>query len=140
LDFCLGLRQSIDGVGKLLIAYLDVAKMWFDPASAALLSESSQGNPRQIAQYLMLLAIREESAKSSRHLPVIEGLAFPDNQNIPTEPFQLTLLPPISPSVLLEFLCPKCRSGFGICRSRAGLMPVPETAMDEDDFSKSRKD
>jgi hypothetical protein len=108
-------------------------------SGCALLDESSPGDSRYIAQYLMLVA-REECAKSPRHLAVIEGLAFPDNQNIPSEPFQLTLLPPVSPSVLLEFLCPKCRSGFGICRSRAASMPVPETAMDEDDFSKSWKD
>lgn len=53
----------------------------------ALLGESSRENPRQIAQYLMLRVTREESAKSSRHLAVIEGLAFPDHQNIPAEPF-----------------------------------------------------
>jgi hypothetical protein len=72
---------------------------------------------------------REEGLESLRHVAGIEGLALPNDQDIPPEFIQLTLFDPVSLNILLELVGPECSASFWIRRSGTAPMPVPETSM-----------
>lgn len=87
-----------------------------------------------------LMMIREECIEPHRHFASIEGLTFPDDEDIPTECFQLLLFRPVSFAILFELIRPKFAPGLWVRCSRAAAMSVPETSMDENDFAQSQKD
>jgi hypothetical protein len=60
--------------------------------------------PYHVAECSMLMMIREKGNEPSRKLAVIESLTFPDNQDRPTERFQLTLLYLVPFDVLSKLL------------------------------------
>src|SRR6266496_1682447 len=66
----------------------------------------------------------------------IEGFAFPYDQHFPTKRLQLTCFKRISFDVARKFFGPERSTCFRSRRSRTASMSMPETSMDEDDFSK----
>src|SRR5882724_2749713 len=78
---------------------------------------------------------REKCGEPLRQIFGIEGLAFPEDQDIPTEHPQLALLYSVSLDVALEFVCPKdftcLRRGCTITTP----MSMPEATVNEYDLS-----
>ena len=61
--------------------------------------------------------------------------ALPNDQHVPTKLMQRRYLPMITGDVLLEFLIPEGSAGLRSGRPTTALVPVPETAVNEDRLS-----
>ena len=69
----------------------------------------------------------------------IRKFAFPNNHNIPTEYAKALLVRSVTFDVSGKLHFPELRIALGNIAKCAALMPVPETAMDEDGGPISRK-
>lgn len=87
-----------------------------------------------------MLPSRKKCIEPLRQIDRVERLAFPYDQDIPTERPQLALVEGVSLDVPFEFVCPERGTGFWGRRSVATFVPMPETSVDEYDLSQSWED
>ena len=71
---------------------------------------------------------------------MVFGLAFPNDEHIPSEIAELALNPLISQNVVAKFRLPVFRSGLRTRRSLATKVAVPKASMNEHDLAPSGKD
>jgi hypothetical protein len=115
---------------------IDHKTTYAPPAASRTISPAKRS---KAAEELRRSARPEECNKSVRQGVEIEGLAFPDDQDVPTKSPQLCLFNPVSFDVAPEFFRPIRRTSFGAGRTGATAVAMPETSMDEYRLSQSRE-